>query len=314
MFTIRLNKYISESIACSRREADKFIERGCVVVNGKPAKLGDQVGPGDKVMVNGQKLDQIPKNDFLIIALNKPVGITSTTEATVKGNIIDFVNHSQRIFPIGRLDKDSQGLILLTNNGDIVNKILRAGNKHEKEYIVTVNKPITDGFIDGMANGVPILGQLTKKCKVFKESPFIFRVVLTQGMNRQIRRMCEHFKYEVVKLERIRVMNISLKGLPLGDWRELDDEEVSSILKQVEKSRSEQSTGKVAKSTSKRVFKKGESFKETTKEKRFGSRKSGGIDEKNDKRKRFTEQKGKPDFNKRGNAPKRKWGNSDKKK
>ena len=169
------------------------------------------------------------------------MGITSTTESSVKGNIVDHVNHSERVFPIGRLDKDSQGLIFLTNNGDLVNKILRAGNNHEKEYIVTVNKPITDQFIIGMSKGVPVLGIMTKKCKVTKESPFVFKITLVQGLNRQIRRMCEHFEYEVTKLERIRIMNISLKGIPVGDWRELTEQEQAEIFKMIAKSSSEKS-------------------------------------------------------------------------
>ncbi|TVQ15772.1 MAG: 23S rRNA pseudouridine(2604) synthase RluF [Bacteroidetes bacterium] len=233
--TIRLNKYISEKGICSRREADKLIEKGFVFVNGKRALIGAQVKPGDKVMVNGIKLDMVEEKPFILLALNKPPGITSTAETNVKGNIVDFVNHSERIFPIGRLDKDSQGLIFLTNNGDIVNEILRAGNKHEKEYIVTVDKPLTDSFIEGMSAGVPIMGKNTKKCPVFKVSPFVFRIILVQGMNRQIRRMCEYFGYEVTKLERIRIMNVILKGLPQGDWRELEDDEKAGILQMVEK-------------------------------------------------------------------------------
>jgi 23S rRNA pseudouridine2604 synthase len=177
--------------------------------------------------------------EFIFIALNKPVGVVSTTEESEKDNIVDFVNHSTRLFPIGRLDKDSQGLIFLTNNGDLVNKILRAGNNHEKEYLVTVSKPITDAFIAGMGNGVPMLGEMTRKCPVNKESPFVFRITLVQGLNRQIRRMCEHFGYEVTKLERIRIMNIRLKGLPLGDWRDLTEEELSALLRSVEHSSSE---------------------------------------------------------------------------
>lgn len=231
--SIRLNKFISDSGFCSRREADRFIEQGKVFVNKQRAKVGDFVQPKDKVYVNGHFIEHTaPEN--LIIALNKPVGITSTTEKGTEGNIIDFVHHSQRVFPIGRLDKDSQGLILLTNNGDLVNKILRAGNKHEKEYVVTVDKPITQEFIEGMANGVPLLGTMTKKCKVEKETPFIFRITLIQGLNRQIRRMCSHFGYEVVKLERVRIMNITLKGLPLGDWRDLDDKEVAVLMGMLE--------------------------------------------------------------------------------
>ncbi len=242
--TIRLNKYISEKGICSRREADKYIEKGSVFVNGKRAVIGAQVKPGDKVMVNGIKLDQVEEKPFILLALNKPVGIVSTAETNVRGNIVDFVNHSERIFPIGRLDKDSQGLILLTNNGDIVNEILRAGNRHEKEYIVTVDKAITESFIEGMANGVPIMGKKTKKCPVSQISPFVFRIVLVQGMNRQIRRMCEYFGYEVTKLERIRIMNITMKGLPQGDWRELDDDEKTGIMELVENSPRRKPSGK----------------------------------------------------------------------
>lgn len=237
--TIRLNKYISESGVCSRREADRYIEQGNVYVNGKRAKVGDQVKPGDKVKVNGQPIEAPEAEAFVFIALNKPVGIVSTTEASEKDNIVDYVNHSTRIFPIGRLDKDSQGLIFLTNNGDLVNKILRAGNNHEKEYLVTVSKPITDDFIDGMSKGVPMLGVMTKKCKVTKESPFVFRIVLIQGLNRQIRRMCEHFGYQVTRLERIRIMHVGLKGLPVGEWRDLDEQELAGLFKLIEHSSSE---------------------------------------------------------------------------
>jgi 23S rRNA pseudouridine2604 synthase len=237
--TTRLNKYISESGICSRREADRYIEQGNVFVNGKRARVGDQVKAGDQVKVNGQLIDAPEAEDLVFIALNKPAGIVSTTEESEKNNIVDYVNHSTRIFPIGRLDKDSQGLIFLTNNGDLVNKILRAGNNHEKEYLVTVNKPITDDFISGMANGVPMLGQKTKKCKIVKESPFIFRIVLVQGLNRQIRRMCEYFSYEVTKLERVRIMNVSLKGLPVGDWRDLNEQELAGLFRMMEHSSSE---------------------------------------------------------------------------
>jgi len=235
----RLNKFISESGLCSRREADRFIEKGNVFINGKRAKIGDQVFAGDKVMVNGHNIEPKEESNFILLAFNKPVGITSTTESNVKDNIVDYVNHSERIFPIGRLDKDSSGLIFLTNNGDIVNKILRAGNKHEKEYLVTVNKPITDDFIFEMSNGVPILGVNTRKCKVRQISTFVFNIILIQGLNRQIRRMCEHFGYEVTKLERTRIMNINLKGIPTGEFRELDEDEMSGIMKSVEKSSSE---------------------------------------------------------------------------
>ncbi|WP_196207656.1 23S rRNA pseudouridine(2604) synthase RluF [Citrobacter sp. Res13-Sevr-PEB04-36] len=237
--SIRLNKYISESGICSRREADRFIEQGNVFLNGKRATIGDQVMPGDVVKVNGRLIEPREAEDLVFIALNKPVGIVSTTEDGERDNIVDFVNHSKRVFPIGRLDKDSQGLIFLTNHGDLVNKILRAGNDHEKEYLVTVDKPVTDDFIRGMGAGVPILGTVTKKCKVRKEAPFVFRITLVQGLNRQIRRMCEHFGYDVVKLERTRIMNIGLSGLPLGEWRDLTDDELVDLFKLIENSSSE---------------------------------------------------------------------------
>ena len=227
--SIRLNKFISESGMCSRREADEHIEKGRVLINKKKAMIGDQVHVGDKVVVSGVALEPRKGDDIIFIALNKPVGIESTTEESVHNNIVRFVNHSKRIFPIGRLDKDSQGLIFLTNNGDLVNKILRAGNHHEKEYIVTVNKPLSQTVISSMANGVPMLGIMTKKCKVELITPNTFRIVLIQGLNRQIRRMCEHFGYEVIKLERIRIMNIGLKGLPIGDWRDLTKSEMDTI-------------------------------------------------------------------------------------
>ena len=227
--SIRLNKFISESGMCSRREADEHIEKGRVLINKKKAMIGDQVHVGDKVVVSGVALEPRKGDDIIFIALNKPVGIESTTDEEVPDNIIRFVNHSKRIFPIGRLDKDSQGLIFLTNNGDLVNKILRAGNHHEKEYIVTVNKPLTQTVISSMANGVPMLGIMTKKCKVELITPNTFRIILIQGLNRQIRRMCEHYGYEVIKLERTRIMNIGLKGLPIGDWRDLTKSEMDII-------------------------------------------------------------------------------------
>ena len=235
----RLNKYISESGICSRREADRYIEQGLVLINGKRATIGSQVMAGDEVKVNGRLIEAENNAELVLIALNKPVGIVSTTDDGEKDNIVDYVNHSTRIFPIGRLDKDSQGLILLTNHGDLVNKILRAGNSHEKEYLVTVNKPITDDFIRGMAAGVPIMGQKTKKCKVKRESANSFRITLVQGLNRQIRRMCEYFGYEVTKLERLRIMNVSLSGLPVGEWRDLTDDELITLFEAIEKSTSE---------------------------------------------------------------------------
>ena len=236
---MRLNKFISESGLCSRREADKFIERGLVFINKRKATIGDQVNVGDKVRVNGTELEPREGEDIVFIALNKPVGVTSTTEENVRDNIVQFVNHSKRIFPVGRLDKDSQGLIFLTNNGDIINKILRAGNNHEKEYLVTVNKPLTPEMISGMAKGVPILGVNTKKCKVVQEATQVFRITLIQGLNRQIRRMCEHFGYEVTKLERVRIMNIGLKGLPVGEWRDLTEGEMEIIYNLLEDSTNE---------------------------------------------------------------------------
>ena len=235
----RLNKYISESGICSRREADRYIEQGLVLINGKRAGIGDRVTAGDEVKVNGRLIEAQDNSELVLIALNKPVGIVSTTDEGEKDNIVDYVNHSTRVFPIGRLDKDSQGLIFLTNHGDLVNKILRAGNSHEKEYLVTVDKPITDEFIRGMGAGVPILGQKTKKCKLKKEAAMVFRITLVQGLNRQIRRMCEYFGYEVTKLERIRIMNVSLAGLPVGEWRDLTDDELIKLFDAIEASSSE---------------------------------------------------------------------------
>lgn len=224
---IRLNKYISETGLCSRREADKLIEQRRVKVNGILGTTGMKVAKNQQVTVDGKSLNVV--NELVYIALNKPVGITCTTEKKVKGNIVDFIGHKRRIFPIGRLDKDSQGLIFLTNDGDIVNKILRAGNNHEKEYIVTVNKPITNEFIKGMGNGVSILGTITNKCYVKKEGKNRFRIILTQGLNRQIRRMCEYFGYNVTKLERIRIMNVNLGDLKIGQWRNITTQELKEI-------------------------------------------------------------------------------------
>jgi 23S rRNA pseudouridine2604 synthase len=226
---MRLNKFISESGKASRRGADKLIEEGRVKINGRKAKIGDQVKPGDEVMVNGQRLRLARNNVY--IALNKPVGITCTTEKNVKGNIIDLVNHPLRIFNIGRLDKDSDGLILLTNDGDIVNEILRAENNHEKEYIVSVDKPITPEFIEKMSKGVRILGTKTLPCYVEQLSKYEFKIILTQGLNRQIRRMCEALGYEVYRLQRVRIMNIHLGNLPIGQWRDLTKKEKDRLFK-----------------------------------------------------------------------------------
>jgi 23S rRNA pseudouridine2604 synthase len=240
--TTRLNKYISESGICSRRDADRFIEQGNVFINGRRAKIGDQVAAGDTVKVNGQEIEPHDEPQLIFIALNKPIGIVSTTESSEKDNIVDFVRHSTRIFPIGRLDKDSQGLIFLTNNGDLVNKILRAGNEHEKEYRVTVNKPISSSFIEGMSGGVPIVGKMTKKCKVVKETETVFKITLVQGFNRQIRRMCDYFNYDVVKLERTRIMNVDVKGIALGEWRDLTIKELDEVLRLTASSTSEAPT------------------------------------------------------------------------
>jgi 23S rRNA pseudouridine2604 synthase len=228
--SISLNKYISSTGFCSRREADKLIAAGRVMLNGVVGALGNRVLPGDEVMVDGKPI--ISTQNDVYIAFNKPVGVTCTTETNIRGNIITYINHPERIFPIGRLDKPSQGLIFLTNDGDIVNKILRAGNNHEKEYIVTVNKPITPAFIKTMQNGVPILDTVTQKCEVEKLSTFVFRIVLTQGLNRQIRRMCDYLDYEVRKLERVRIMNITLQGIAPGKWRNLTKEELAYINQQ----------------------------------------------------------------------------------
>ena len=235
----RLNKYISESGMCSRRDADRYIEQGNVHINGRRAQVGDQVLPGDVVKVNGQVVEPRDEEDLVFIALNKPVGIVSTTDSAEKDNIQRFVGHSERIFPIGRLDKDSQGLIFLTSNGDLVNKILRAGNNHEKEYLVTVDKPVTREFVEGMSSGVPILGTMTKRCKVEKVSRFVFRITLVQGLNRQIRRMAEYFGYEVARLERVRIMNVSLQGLPVGAWRDLTEKELAVLFDAIRDSSSE---------------------------------------------------------------------------
>lgn len=247
---MRVNKFISESGLCSRREADKYIERGLVTINGKKVGLGAEVGPRDVVKVNGRGLNREEKQD-LVLAFNKPIGVVSTTDKIEKNNIVDYISYSERIFPIGRLDKDSQGLILLTNNGDLVNKILRAGNKNEKEYVVTVDRPLFAEFAEKMSQGVPILGVQTRRCKVVVETPFVFRITLIQGLNRQIRRMCEHFGYNVTKLERTRIMHIGLQGLQIGEFRPLEEEEMRLLNKYLEKSRSEAPEKKVTSATDK---------------------------------------------------------------
>lgn len=230
----RLNKYISETGYCSRREADRLIEEGRVAINGAEAVMGTKVGPDDEVRIDGRLIKE-KTGKHVYLAFNKPVGIECTTNQEVRDNIIDYINYPKRIFPIGRLDKASEGLIFLTDDGDIVNKILRARNNHEKEYIVTVDKPITDRFIQRMGSGIPILDTVTRKCEVQKISNTIFRIVLTQGLNRQIRRMCEYLGYEVKALKRIRIINISL-DVPLGRYRELTAAEIKELNTLVEPS------------------------------------------------------------------------------
>ncbi|WP_106449896.1 23S rRNA pseudouridine(2604) synthase RluF [Trichococcus alkaliphilus] len=228
---MRINKFISEAGQASRRGADKLITEGRVTINGKRATIGSQVEPGDDVRVNGNQLFVARNNVY--IALNKPVGITSTTEKGVKGNIVDLVNHPFRVFHIGRLDKDSEGLILLTNDGDIVNEILRSENQHEKEYIVSVDRPITPEFLKQMSEGVKILDTVTLPCKVEQLSKYDFKIILTQGLNRQIRRMCEELGYNVYRLQRIRIMNIQLDNLPVGQWRYLSKKEKAQLFQEL---------------------------------------------------------------------------------
>jgi len=225
---VRLNKYISETGVCSRREADKWIEAGRVTCNGSLAVLGTQVGEADEIRVDGRLLGRRKKQIY--IALNKPAGITCTTETHVEGNIIDLIGHAERIFPIGRLDKESEGLILLTNDGDIVNEILRSENNHEKEYLVTVERAVTDLSLKMMADGVKIMGEITKPCKVARVNEKTFRMILTQGLNRQIRRMCSALGYRVQHLRRVRIINIGLGTLAPGEWRELAEAEVAALL------------------------------------------------------------------------------------
>ncbi len=241
---VRLNKFISDSGHCSRREADKYIENGNVTINGKVAKIGAQAKRGDRVMVNGIEIEG--RAEDVYIMLNKPIGVTCTTDPSDPTNIVNFVNYPSRVFNIGRLDKDSEGLILLTNNGDIVNKILRAGNAHEKEYEVHVNKVITPLFIEKMQNGIPILGTTTKRCKVVKEGEKSFRITLTQGLNRQIRRMCEYLHYDVVKLKRVRMMHLNLEKLISGNWRFLTEEETRLLLVKVDRSDNSEQASKGA--------------------------------------------------------------------
>lgn len=280
----RLNKFISDTGYCSRREADKLIDQQRITINGKVPEMGTKVAEGDEVLVDGKPLKE--KQERIYIAFNKPVGITCTTERHVEGNIVDYINHEQRIFPIGRLDKPSDGLIFLTSDGDIVNKILRAGNAHEKEYVVRVDKPITDEFLTKMAAGVPILDTITLPCKIEQESRFVFRITLTQGLNRQIRRMCEYLDYEVFKLKRVRIMNIDLGKLASGEWRYLTEDEMNQINNMIgSSSKTEEASRKVQEIDGKvRVIKKAssgrnhhsnntfnEKRREKAKEERFGN-------------------------------------------
>jgi 23S rRNA pseudouridine2604 synthase len=231
----RINKYLSEVGYCSRRATDKLIEQGRVTINGAVPEMGTKIIAGDEVKVDGKRISE-PKEQPVYIAFNKPVGIVCTTDVNVeKDNIIDFINYPKRIFPIGRLDKPSEGLIFLTNDGDIVNKILRARNNHEKEYRVTVNKPITQDFIERMAAGIPMLDTITRKCEVKQIDKFQFKIILTQGLNRQIRRMCDFLEYRVIKLRRTRIMNISL-DIPIGKWRDLTSDELKEINRLVSES------------------------------------------------------------------------------
>ena len=226
---VRINKFLSEAGVCSRREADRQIEAGNVTIGGKTARMGDQVSDGQEVCFCGRPVQK--EKEMILIALNKPAGIVCTAEKREKNNVIDFLHYPKRIYPVGRLDKESEGLLLLTNNGEIVNKIMRSGNMHEKEYLVTVNRPVTDAFLHGMANGVPLveLGTTTRKCRVERTGKKQFRIILTQGLNRQIRRMCESFHYDVVSLKRVRIANITIGKLRPGEYRIIKDHELENL-------------------------------------------------------------------------------------
>lgn len=233
---VRINKFLSEAGVCSRREADRQIEQGNVQIDGRCAVAGDRVLDGQIVTYQGRQVTK--EEEMILLAFHKPVGIVCTAEKREKNNVIDYINYPKRIYPVGRLDKDSQGLLLLTNNGDIVNKMMRSGNRHEKEYLVTVNKTVTDSFVRGLAGGVPLveLGTVTRKCRVEKIGRNQIRVVLTQGLNRQIRRMCEYFGYRVTKLERVRIMNIHLGELKPGEYREVTEQEYTQLLALIQNS------------------------------------------------------------------------------
>lgn len=235
---IRINKYLSEAGICSRREADRQLALGNVTIDGKTAETGERVFPGQTVLFMGKPVHK--EEEMILLAFHKPAGIVCTAEKREKNNVIDYINYPKRIYPVGRLDKDSEGLLLLTNNGDIVNKIMRSGNMHEKEYIVTVNKPVTESFLHGLANGVPLveLNATTRKCHVKQTGKRQFKIILTQGLNRQIRRMCEYFGYRVERLVRTRIMNIELSDLPVGTYRNVTEEEYAALLKLIKNSSS----------------------------------------------------------------------------
>lgn len=264
-YSISLNKFISDSGYCSRREADRLIEQGRVFLNNELAQLGNRYTEGDVVEVDGSYITAPKKEKMVYLAFNKPVGITCTTDENIKGNIITYINYPKRIFPIGRLDKDSEGLIFLTNDGDIVNKILRAGNEHEKEYIVRVNKPFDDLFLKKMASGVPMMGTVTKPCKISRLGKQVFKIILTEGLNRQIRRMCEHFDYEVEMLKRVRIMNVQLDAIPSGKWRYLSDAEMNDIQTLIKDS--DKTAAASPKPAAKKTFSNQQSFKH---KKKFG--------------------------------------------
>lgn len=236
---VRINKYLSEAGICSRREADRQVEAGNVTVDGETARAGTRVKPGQTVLFCGKPVKR--EEEMILLAFHKPAGIVCTAEKREKNNVVDYMRYPKRIYPVGRLDKDSEGLLLMTNNGDIVNKMMRGGNLHEKEYIVTVNKPVTDSFLRGLAGGVPLaeLNTMTRKCRAERTGKRQFRIVLTQGLNRQIRRMCEYFGYRVEKLVRVRIMNIELGDLKSGTWRKVTEEEYGRLLKQLAHSSNE---------------------------------------------------------------------------
>lgn len=272
----RINKFITDAGYCSRREADRYIEQGRVTINGEDAAIGSMVGDADRVEVDGELVRPKKKNKAVYIVCNKPVGVTCTTDQCDKTNIVDYIGYKERIFPVGRLDKDSEGLIILTNDGDIVNKILRAGNNNPKEYVVTVDKPVTEGFLNQMGKGVRILGVMTKPCKIFRKNDTTFVIHLTQGLNRQIRRMCQALGYKVKSLKRIKVMNISLDGLETGRWRHFTPEEVREMHLLLASSSGTEEASNESKTKQAKPFtkKSGSSFSEYRRQKNTGKKQS----------------------------------------